>query len=314
MKKIIRVHQSETSPLNLTWMINNICTNSCSYCPDNLHNGKNHYYEWKNAKRFFEILFERYPRIHCSVSGGEPSVSPFFMEICKTFYEAGHTIGITSNAAKPVAYWKEIAPYLAYASFSWHPEFPDKNFEAKIMAVAEIIPVTVRIMMMSLDWERCLEAYNYYSSIPEIITEPVKILNHKGANMSAHYYTHEYAEWFKKNLGNHRSLTHFKQKVNPVDIGATYYFDDGTNDGGGGNASDYVNHGMTNFNGYTCEIGLRSLCVKWDGSLYLGNCLVGGMIGNINDPENIKWPTQSIKCNIDLCDCSSDVNINKWIE
>jgi len=81
-----------------------------------------------------------------------------------------------------------------------------------------------------------------------------------------------------------------------------------------GNASDYVNQGMTNFNGYTCEIGLRSLCVKWDGSLYLGNCLVGGMIGNINDPENINWPTESIKCNLNLCDCSSDVNINKWIE
>ena len=155
--KIIRIRQPDDAPMHLTWMINNICQNSCSYCPPNLHDGKNHYYEWENAKRFFEMLFEKYPRIHCSVSGGEPSMSPFFRDICKIFHEAGHTIGVTSNAAKSVEYWEDISTYLNYISFSWHAQFPDKNFIEKVTAASLKTLVSVRVMMLPSKWDECLE-------------------------------------------------------------------------------------------------------------------------------------------------------------
>ena len=60
MKRIIQVIQPDTAPLHLTWIINNICTNACSYCPENLHNGSNHNYDWENARKFFKLLFEKY--------------------------------------------------------------------------------------------------------------------------------------------------------------------------------------------------------------------------------------------------------------
>ena len=312
MNKIIRVQQPDDAPLHLTWIINNICTNKCSYCPSDLHNGTNHHYEWANAKRFFEMLFARYPRIHCSVSGGEPSISPFFPEIAKTFHDAGHTIGITSNAAKPVSYWRDIAQYLNYISFSWHPEFPDKNFEEKIMAAATQIPVTVRIMMLPSKWDECVEMFNTMYANEHIFTEAVRINDHAGADKTAHIYTEEQSEWFTKNPSNHRNLTQLNHVPVPKII-SDYYFDDGTVVPRA-NASDWVNKGFTNFNGYTCEIGLKSLLVRPNGIIYLGNCLVDGKIGNINKPDNILWPSAPVKCNIDLCDCSSDVNINKWID
>ena len=314
MNKIIRIQQPDTAPMHLTWMINNICTNHCSYCPPNLHEGKNHHYEWENAKRFFDILFERYPKIHCSVSGGEPSLSPFFPEICKTFYDAGHTIGCTSNAAKPASYWKDIAPYLNYISFSWHPEFPDKNFLEKVIAAARQIPVTVRIMMLPSKWDQCIEMFNEMSKQWEFITEPVKIMPYNDIDVTTYDYTNEQNEWFNNNNGNHedKSLKHLVRMA-PVQILSNYHFDDGTILIEP-NASDWVNRGYTNFNGYTCEIGIKSLFVRPNGIIYLGNCLVGGKIGNINKPEKIMWPTGPSKCNINLCSCSSDVNLNKWIE
>lgn len=337
MKKIIRIQQPDNAPMHLTWMINNICQNSCSYCPADLHDGKNHYYEWENAKRFFEILFERYPKIHCSVSGGEPSLSPFFLDICKTFHASGHTIGVTSNGAKSVEYWREISQYLNYVCFSWHPEFPDENFEAKVMAASESTPVTIRIMMLSSHWDQCVEAYHKFSKLLEITTEPVKIMSYKNIDESSYQYTPEQLEWFNNNHGNHEEFFDYITKkrkryfdavskdeyISPdmeikpyteiVRILSDYYFDDDTVVVDA-NASDYVNQGMTNFNGYTCEIGLKSLFVRPNGIIYLGNCLVGGKIGNINKSEAINWPTKPSKCNIDLCHCSSDVNINKWIE
>ena len=336
MKKIIKIQQPPDAPMHLTWMINNICQNSCVYCPSNLHDGKNHYYEWENAKRFFEILFERYPSIHCSVSGGEPSLSPFFLDICKTFHAAGHTIGVTSNGAKSVNYWREIAQYLNYVCFSWHPEFPDENFEAKVLAASESTPVTVRIMMLSSHWDQCVEAYNKFSKLLEITAEPVKVMEYDNIDKQACYYTPDQTEWFNHNHGNHTEHYNYmvverkkyfdakargehinptiriKPYTEPIKILADYHFNDGTVVQRA-NASDYVNQGMTNFNGYTCEIGIKSLFVRPNGIIYLGNCLVGGKIGNINKPEKIEWPAQPTKCNIDLCHCSSDVNINKWI-
>jgi MoaA/NifB/PqqE/SkfB family radical SAM enzyme len=318
MKKIIRIQQPDDAPMHLTWMINNICQNSCSYCPPNLHDGANHYYEWENAKRFFEMLFEKYPRIHCSVSGGEPSMSPFFKDICKTFYEKGHSIGLTSNAAKSVDYWREISPYLNYISFSWHSEFPDKNFIEKVTAASLETLVTVRIMMLPSKWKECVEMFEKISNIMSIIVEPVKILEYDNIDPASYAYTDEQSEWFNNNHGNQQLFRttrqdYFPKRIEPADIYATYHFDDGESIYRA-NASDYVNKGMTNFNGYTCEIGLRSLFVRPNGIIYLGNCLVGGKIGNINQPEKIKWPTESVKCNIDLCHCSSDVNITKWID
>jgi organic radical activating enzyme len=178
MKKIIRIRQPDDAPMHLTWMINNICQNSCSYCPSDLHDGKNHYYEWDEAKRFFEMLFERYPKIHCSVSGGEPSMSPFFKDICKTFHKAGHTIGLTSNAAKSPEYWSELAEYLNYVCFSWHPEFPDPKFAEKAIAAGSKKPTVVRIMMHPGHWDKCVEAYINFCKIEEVITEPVKIIDY----------------------------------------------------------------------------------------------------------------------------------------
>ena len=106
---------------------------------------------------------------------------------------------------------------------------------------------------------------------------------------------------------------HIDQNLPHPKIWATYYFNDGTEQFKS-NASDYVNQGMTNFDGYTCEVGLKSLFVRPNGTIYLGNCLVNGKIGNITKPDKIMWPTETVKCNLDICSCSSDVNINKWID
>jgi hypothetical protein len=79
------------------------------------------------------------------------------------------------------------------------------------------------------------------------------------------------------------------------------------------NCVDFINSGMTNFNGYSCDIGLKSLFISFDGDIFLANCMIGGSIGNINDPDNIQWPVSPVICNKDLCHCTSDVNISKRI-
>lgn len=311
MKKIVRIQQRDDSLMHLTWMINNICPNRCSYCPETLHNGSNHNYEWANAKKFFELLFKRYKNIHCSVSGGEASVSPFFKEIVKTFHDAGHTIGATSNAAKPAAYWADISNYLTYICFSYHPEFPDEKFIEKIKAACFNTRVTVRVMMHPRYWDQTVDMYYKLQEVDNVYVEPVKIHDWGAPDRSAFVYTKEQDQFF---IDNYRVEKHLElnRTVRLPNIDATYYMDN-NEEISPANCVDFINSGMTNFNGYSCDIGLKSLFISFDGDIFLANCMIGGSIGNINDPDNIQWPVSPVICNKDLCHCTSDVNISKRI-
>jgi organic radical activating enzyme len=311
MKKIIRIQQADDSLLHITWLINNICTNACSYCPSDLHSGKNHHYDWEKARIFFKMLFERYPNIHCSVSGGEPSLSPFFREIVETFHTAGHSIGLTSNAAKPAHYWADVSKFLNYICFTYHPETPDPQFTEKVEAACMNTLVTVRVMMHPAYWDDCVATYNKFKNHEFVFAEPVRIQEWGITKNLGTLYNDEQLEWFTKNTRENKILNHIPD-IKIAKISADFYLDDGTIDQHP-NTVDYINAGMTNFYGYTCEVGLKELFVDWKGNVMIGNC-DNNAIGNIDDPYNIKWPTAPVVCDKTLCHCTTGVNINKWIE
>lgn len=302
--------------MHLTWVINNICNNKCSYCVPDLNAGMGHHYSWENAKQFLENLFKRYPKIHCSVSGGEPSISPFLPELSEMFNSSGNTIGITSNAFKPIEYWKNISKDLNYICFSYHPEFPVKDFREKVIAASLNTFVTVRVMMLPSKWDHCMEVFNSLKDIDTCYVEPIRILDWGGKNREAHVYTQEQLDWFKTEeavLPSRKIMSHLLEFKKVVQLQSTYLLDDGsTLLETEANPAQFINYGMTNFEGYTCEIGLKSLFVHYDGKIQMGNCLVGGFIGEIGDIDNINWPTKPVICTKNLCHCTSDVNINKW--
>jgi hypothetical protein len=316
-KKIIKVIQKDNDLFNLTWVINNICNNRCSYCVPDLNSGIGHHYSWENAEKFLDKLFELHPKIHCSISGGEPTLSPFLPDLVKKFNKSGNTIGLTSNGIKSTKYWENISKYLYYACFSYHPEFPVKDFKQKVIVSSLNTFVTVRIMMLPSMWNHCVEVFNSFYDIPTIFIEPVRILDFGGENRGAHIYSEDQLEWFKntENMNGHKkSMNHLMEKHKPVEIDSYYEFSDGiTLSGSEANSVNFVNAGLTNFEGYTCEVGLKSLFVLYDGKIKRGNCMVGGFIGEIGDVENIHWPIDPVTCTDKICHCASDIAINKWI-
>lgn len=314
-KKIIKITQKNDNILNLTWVINNICNNRCSYCVPALNSGIGHHYSWENAEKFLDKLFEMHPRIHCSISGGEPTLSPFFPDLVKKFNSTDNTIGATSNGIKPIEYWEDISKYLYYICFSYHPEFPVKDFKQKAIVSSLNTFVTVRVMMLPSMWDHCVEVFNSFYDIPTLCVEPVRILDFGGENRQAHVYNEDQLNWFKfHESGNQKIMTHLLEKKEPAEICSSFEFSDRSILSGNDiNPTELVNSGMTNFEGYTCEIGLKSLFVLYDGKIKRGNCMVGGFIGEIEDVENINWPTDPVICDETLCHCSSDINISKSI-
>jgi hypothetical protein len=169
-------------------------------------------------------------------------------------------------------------------------------------------------MMNPRHWDRSVEEYFSWRDNPYVFVEPVRALNWNSSAVdpSAYTYSSEQEQWFEDNRINQKVIRHLPNH-NFVDLTAKFYFDDGTHVDSP-NVVTLINNGQTNFNGYSCEAGLKGMFIDWRGKVYLSNCQIGGAIGTINEPEKIKWPTGPVLCNKNLCHCASDVVLNKWIE
>ena len=306
MAKIIKITQA-TPATYLTWVINNICTNACSYCHPSLHTGTNHNYDWSHAEEFIDRVLLRYPKIHVAISGGEPTLSPWFKDLVKKFSDAGHPVGVTSNGARTVDYYRDISKYLSYIVMSYHPSYEDENFIAKALACAENTHCTVSLMMDSRYLDKCLNMYIKLSDYKQLSVEPVRIHDWGAKTTFGRDYSLE-----QSNLIAGLAKIFAKKPTRPAIegyTGATAFYEDGVELRL--NAQKLINENNTNFIGWECNIGLESLYVKYDGMIRSGNCITSPVIGKIQDSDNILWPMQPIICKQTFCNCTTDVYVSK---
>jgi len=303
--------------LQVTWVINNICSNACTYCLPGLYAGTNHNYEWENAKRFIYIVLDRYESSHWSISGGEPTMSPFFKEFIKIIRDSGNTVGITTNGVKPVKYQSEIAPYLHYITYSYHPEYTDDtSFIEKVLTTNFVSPSPIRVMMHAdpLLWEKSKTFIKRIKKNPTITYESVKVQPYPGVPTKAFNYSEEQLKWFDLEDAHRSNCEYPKMVRDPENFNMEATLEDVEGklfSTSNMNPVEWINRGLTDFNGWKCNIGLESLFIGTNGHLERGNCEVGGFIGHLDKPEDIKWPRKPITCNIHLCHCATDMFATK---
>jgi organic radical activating enzyme len=308
-KELIRVENGYPEVFQLTWAINGICNNACPYCVPALHAASNHGYKWENAKKFFIELFKRKEKINLAISGGEPTMSPFFTELCEMFYERNHTLGFTTNGIKSAEYYESISKLVNYICFSFHPQYDDGIELIKKVNSAKVnTKITVRVMMNPKEWDKSIKFWNEITKVDNICVESVRILDWGQADRETLIYTDEQIEWFNHNQRVEKDHIDNKEFVKQT---GNFYRIDGTIDYRG-SAVDYINAGFTDFFGWKCNIGIESMFIGTRGEIKGGNCYVGGNIGHLDDVENIRWPETGVTCDVNLCHCSTDVFINKW--
>jgi hypothetical protein len=285
----------------LTWSINNICTNHCRYCPTMLHSGQNHHYDWSHAERFALALMDRYPNIQLAIAGGEPTVSPWLKDLINLFVSRGHKVGITSNGVRAAHYWADCRP--DYICLSYHAEYADDSWLTRAIATHQLIPhTTARIMMDPLRWDQCERAYRMLCATPMGV-EAVRILDWGGNSQQVHY-TEEQLAWLDK-CQNKRPRPFNTTKL---EYSATVHYLDGKKKeyASGPWANQLISQNRHYFTGWQCDIGLNSLFVQYDGSYRRGNCSQGGYIGWLQDPV-LKFPTESVICELNHCHCTTDI-------
>jgi organic radical activating enzyme len=307
MAQIIEIKQ-KIPAMYLTWVMNNICTNSCSYCHPNLYTGTNHNYDWNHAEKFIDEVLLRYPRINVSVSGGEPTLSPWFRDLVKKFSDAGHPVGVTSNGARTVRYYEEVSQYLSYIVLSYHPSAEDPELLEKAYACGKNTITTVSVMFDSRYFDKCLEMYYRIAEENIVSVQPVKIQDWGTGNSIGRDYTPEQLHVLD-HLPRVTSAKPTYPKVMGI-TGAEAFYLDGSHEPNL-NAQELINSSNTNFEDWTCNIGLESLYVRYDGMIRRGNCITSPFVGKIQDVENIIWPIGPVICRQNFCNCTTDVFVSK---
>jgi organic radical activating enzyme len=318
-KRIDKISQNNHT--DITWILNNSCPFHCWYCPDDIHRGKNKYYEWDHCDKFLDILFERYEYCHFSLSGGEPTTWPYINQLVdKILSNPKASVGINSNLVRTQQWWDRISNKLAYVAASYHPsvlttEDQRNEFLDKCHKIAESCSVGMRLMMDPNHWDHCLELYHKLITTERKFTvEPVRILDYFDGfdNVSYHRGYSNHQNDILSNMNTLYSTLDFHYDNNSNDFNVKVTYED--------NQELLVDHvapmvlnKVNRFNGWKCNIGIESLFISERGQLKKGNCTVGGYIGSISDYENIKWPDDKPTiCTVDQCHCFTDLQLTKW--
>lgn len=315
----------------ITWILNNVCNYSCRYCPPNLHDGKNFKIEWEEIKGFVDHLIETYSvdnkTISFSLSGGEPTMSPFFPELIKRIYDAGHICRLTTNLSRTSRFIEENFKYLFSVSCSFHPYYEFKNktsdqYLEKLKVASKETIVTLRIMMDPLYWNESIEFIERVRQETWVYVEPVMIENQYGGyieKLSDIQYTEDQLEWFKNfkfirinkepsdhNYNKNEIFKKFKGEVLlEYDNGEVEFTSE---------FQKLINNGQTKFFKYKCNAGKDSLYIAPEGEIKKANCHVGGVWGKRQEWQTIKWDkvTTPVICSQLECSCGADIPITKY--
>ncbi len=299
-RDIIEIRSPDPRVFQLTWCINNICTNHCRYCPGLLHRGANHHYDWQHAERFAREIMQLQPRIQLSIAGGEPTVSPWLKDLINLFLAQGHLVGLTSNGVRQGHYWDDCRP--DYVCLSYHAAFEDLSWVGRALDTQQRIPhTTARIMMDPDRWQQCVTVYNLLMTT-DLGVEAVKIVNWYGGSTPVNY-TAEQLAWLasaEEKLPNAVKIPKQEYRATAVDLAGNSAVVTGPW------ANQLITQDQHHFTGWQCDIGLDSLFVHFDGSYRRGNCAEGGYIGRIQDTL-LKWPTTPVICHLPSCNCTTDI-------
>jgi hypothetical protein len=75
-------------------------------------------------------------------------------------------------------------------------------------------------------------------------------------------------------------------------------------------ANDVIKLHLNQYKGWTCNAGIESLMINWDGEVHRATCRVGGSLGNVYNGTFVT-PSDPIVCDRNFCTCASDIPLTK---
>jgi len=282
----------------VSWTLSNKCNYRCSYCPDHLHNGSTGQPRWETVERFIRE-FKVDKDICYRISGGEPTYWKHFIDMAKLVKECNHTFSFMTNGSQSTDYYKSISVYTDGMIISYHPEYADVEH---IIDIANNVscPVALNLMMVKDNFDELYNIATYIYERTEKLAIWPKIILDKS---DPEYITNEPSDYTESQLETIKNWPYFR-KLDDIKLHRGNILLDNIKI----DANQLMLKGLNRHKHWNCYGGLDMINIDMWGNMYRSDCKNGGPLGNI---ERYGLPIIPIRCEMDTCNCLSDIYLRK---
>jgi MoaA/NifB/PqqE/SkfB family radical SAM enzyme len=279
--------------IKVEWNLGKRCNYDCSYCPSSIHDNSSPHTDIEILKATLDKLVALGKSIRLSFTGGEPCVHPKFDELVKYAKHVGVTwISVTTNGTRPYEFYASL-PVDQYV-FSIHLEYDWRRIFNTIESVANQTTIKVIAQIMAhhdyMDAAMSLRSRCLSAQIPNTVRRIRWTEGDHDLFDDMRYHPDDLI-WIKEQdatvLGN--CVIDNSQIIH---------------------ANDIIKLHLNKYKGWSCNAGLESLMINWDGEAHRATCRVGGSLGNIYQ-DTFSVPTEPVICDRNFCTCAADIPLTK---
>jgi len=283
-------HQSS---VKVEWNLGKRCNYDCSYCPSSIHDNTSPHTDIEVLKAAVDKLMTLGKPIRLSFTGGEPTVHPKFKELIKYCNHVGVSwISVTTNGTLPFEFYASLN--IDQLVFSLHLEYDWQRVYNTMHKVAEGTTIKIIAQIMC-----------HHSHMTTAMTIFARCLTHHiPTTLRRIRWTEGDHDLFDDMRYHPDELNWIKEQESTVQgnciIDDTQII----------HANDVIKLHLNKYKDWTCNAGIESLMINWNGDVHRATCRVGGSLGNIYE-GNFVAPSDPVTCDRNFCTCAADIPLTK---
>ena len=279
--------------IKVEWNLGKRCNYDCSYCPSSIHDNTSLHRAWMNLQDTVDRLIALGKPIRFSFTGGEPCVNPEFAKLVKYCKHVGISwISVTTNGTLPYEFYASLEVdqivFSLHLEFDWQRVYNTMSKVAdgtKIKLVAQIMCHHDHMNSAMTIFARCLT-----NQIPATLRRIRWTAGDHDLFDDMKYHPDD-LNWIK----NQEATVQGNCVIDGEQII---------------HANDVIKLHLNKYKGWTCNAGIESLMINWDGDVHRATCRVGGSLGNIYT-GTFSIPTEPVICDRNFCTCAADIPLTK---
>lgn len=282
-----------SNAIRIEWNLGKRCNYDCSYCPSEIHDNNSPHTDIAILKSVVDKLMLLDKPVRLSFTGGEPTVHPRFKELVEYCKHVGVSwISITTNGTLPYEFYALLD--VDQIVFSIHLEYDWKRVFNTVESIVELTNKKVIAQIMA-----------HHDHMPAVLQLRARcLLAHIPNTVRRIRWTEGNHDVFDDMRYNANDLTWLKEQEATVEGNCVI---DGIQII---HANDVIKLHLNKYKGWTCNAGIESLMINWDGDVHRATCRVGGSLGNIYE-GNFVAPLKPVTCDRNFCTCAADIPLTK---
>ena len=285
--------------VKVEWNLGKRCNYDCSYCPSSIHDNTSAHTDIEVLKATVDKLMTLGKPIRLSFTGGEPTVHPKFKELLQYCKHVGISwISVTTNGTLPAEFYTTLP--VDQLVFSVHFEYDWMRIGNTLMKVSDKSNVNIIAQLMAhhshMTYVKAVHGALKAHGIP-ITVRRIRWTEGDHDLFDDMRYHPDDLIWIKEQDATVKENTVIFLKEEP-DMPRLKH------------ANDVIKLHLNQYKGWTCNAGIESLMINWDGEVHRATCRVGGSLGNVYN-DTFVTPSDPIVCDRNFCTCASDIPLTK---